>query len=108
MNSLCIYVCIFCFSFFFIYFFVLQYEYGSLRLFRFIKLPYSRIQEDGFGIIQEGGRDIGVGIAAMFLCSPFVSSTMYLGTSKEILFRCAQNVLSMPIYTDNCFHYLDQ
>ena len=59
--SLYIYMCI---TFFFCF---IQEEYGSLGLFRFIKLPYSRIQEDGFSIIQEGGRDIGVGIAATFL-----------------------------------------
>ena len=52
-----------CITFFFCF---IQEEYGSLGLFRFVKLPYSRIQKDGSGIIQEGGRDIGVGIAATF------------------------------------------
>ena len=49
-----------------VFFCFIQEEYSYLGLFRFIKLPYSGIQKDGSGIIQEGGRDIGVGIAATF------------------------------------------
>ena len=91
-----------------VFFCFIQEEYSYLGLFRFIKLPYSRIQKDGFSIIQEGGRGIGVGIAATFFRSPFVSSTVYLGTSKEVPFHCAKDVLSMPMYTDNCLRYPDQ
>ena len=94
-----------CITFFFCF---IQEEYGSLGLFRFVKLPYSRIQKDGSSIIQEGGRDIGVGIAATFFRSPFVSSTVYLGTSKEVTFHCTKDVLSMPMYADNCLRYPDQ
>ena len=104
MNSPCIYIGM-CITFSFVLY---RGSTVLLGLFRFVKLPYSRIQKDGSGIIQEGGRDIGVGIAATFFRSPFVSSTVYLGTSKEVLFRCAKDVLSMPMYTDNCLRYPDQ